>query len=463
MLSAQFRKFDALLMRLMDALMAFPAILLAIGLTAALGPHTSSVIIALSVAYIPRTARIVRASALVTRELEFVEAARVAGASGLRIMLQHLLPNAIGPLLVQSTFVFAYAILAEAALSFLGVGPPPPTPSWGNIIAEGRDHSVQAWWIMLFPGHRHQPCHARHEPARRRPARRARSAAEGRDMSNLLEIDNLTVQFRGDAGWITAIDDVSLDLREGETLGIVGESGSGKSVTALSILRLHTAATTRHPTGRIVYAGKDMLALTPPQLRAVRGREIAMIFQDPMSSLNPVLTIADQISETLRLHQGLDAAASRQRAIELLDLVRIPDARRRVDEYPHRLSGGMRQRVMIAIAIACRPRLLIADEPTTALDVTIQAQILDLLRELQSSLGMSVILISHDMGVIAEFAQRVVVMYAGRIVETAPVKDLFRQAVSIPTPRACWRRSRNSMSTWRGCRRSAAAFRTPRN
>jgi oligopeptide/dipeptide ABC transporter ATP-binding protein len=246
-------------------------------------------------------------------------------------------------------------------------------------------------------------------------------------MSNLLEIDNLTVQFRGDRGWITAVDDVSLDLREGETLGIVGESGSGKSVTALSILRLHTAATTRHPTGRIVYAGQDMLALTPRQLRAVRGREIAMIFQDPMSSLNPVLTIADQIGETLRLHQGLDATVSRQRAIELLELVRIPDAGRRINEYPHRLSGGMRQRVMIAIAIACRPRLLIADEPTTALDVTIQAQILDLLRELQSSMGMSVILISHDMGVIAEFAQRVVVMYAGRIVETAPVKDLFRR------------------------------------
>ena len=248
-------------------------------------------------------------------------------------------------------------------------------------------------------------------------------------MTSLLEIDNLTVQFRGDAGWITAVDDVSLHLREGETLGIVGESGSGKSVTALSILRLHTAATMRHPTGRITYANRDMLALTPRQLRAVRGREIAMIFQDPMSSLNPVLTIADQISETLRLHQDLDASASRQRAIELLELVRIPDARRRVDEYPHRLSGGMRQRVMIAIAIACRPRLLIADEPTTALDVTIQAQILDLLRELQSSLGMSVILISHDMGVIAEFAQRVVVMYAGRVVETAPVKDLFHRPV----------------------------------
>ena len=245
-------------------------------------------------------------------------------------------------------------------------------------------------------------------------------------MSNLLEINNLTVQFRGEGGWFTAVDDVSLALAQGETLGIVGESGSGKSVTALSILRLHASSTTR-PTGRILYSGKDMLTMTPRELRAIRGREIAMIFQDPMSSLNPVLTIADQIGETLRIHQQLDASTSRQRAIELLELVRIPDARRRVDEYPHRLSGGMRQRVMIAIAIACQPRLLIADEPTTALDVTIQAQILDLLRDLQSSLGMSVVLISHDMGVIAEFARRVIVMYAGRVVETSGVSDLFRK------------------------------------
>jgi len=245
-------------------------------------------------------------------------------------------------------------------------------------------------------------------------------------MSNLLEINNLTVQFRGEGGWFTAVDDVSLALAQGETLGIVGESGSGKSVTALSILRLHASSTTR-PTGRILYSGKDMLTMAPRALRAIRGREIAMIFQDPMSSLNPVLTIADQIGETLRIHQQLDARTSRQRAIELLELVRIPDARRRVDEYPHRLSGGMRQRVMIAIAIACQPRLLIADEPTTALDVTIQAQILDLLRDLQSSLGMSVVLISHDMGVIAEFARRVIVMYAGRVVETSGVSELFRK------------------------------------
>ncbi len=242
----------------------------------------------------------------------------------------------------------------------------------------------------------------------------------------LLEVENLTVRFRTDRGWLTAVDDVSLAVGEGEALGIVGESGSGKSVTALSILRLHAAATTRIPTGRVMYGGRDLLKLPVREMRTIRGGEVAMIFQDPMSSLNPVLTIADQIGETLRLHQGMDAQAARKRAVELLEMVRIPDAARRVDDYPHRLSGGMRQRVMIAIAIACRPRLLIADEPTTALDVTIQAQILDLLRDLQAELGMSVILITHDMGVIAEFARRVMVMYAGRVVETAPVSELFR-------------------------------------
>jgi oligopeptide/dipeptide ABC transporter ATP-binding protein len=179
------------------------------------------------------------------------------------------------------------------------------------------------------------------------------------------------------------------------------------------------------PSGVIRYGGDDLLTLPERRLRKIRGGEIAMIFQDPMSSLNPVLTIADQIGETLRLHQNLTGAAARKRAIELLDLVRIPDAARRVDEHPHRLSGGMRQRVMIAIAIACRPKLLIADEPTTALDVTIQAQILELLRDLRRELGMAVMLITHDLGTIAEFADRVVVMYAGRVVETAPVADLF--------------------------------------
>ncbi len=244
----------------------------------------------------------------------------------------------------------------------------------------------------------------------------------------LVSVRDLTVQFRTDRGWITAIEEVSLDIAEGDCLGVVGESGSGKSVTALSMLRLHARGTSRIPRGSILHGGRDMLAASEQEMRRIRGGDIAMVFQDPMSSLNPVLTICDQISETLRLHQGMSRAQARERAVELLDLVRIPDARRRVDEYPHRLSGGMRQRVMIAIAIACRPRLLIADEPTTALDVTIQAQILELLRDLRDRLGMAVMLISHDLGVIAEFARRVVVMYAGRVVEEAPVSTLFRAA-----------------------------------
>jgi oligopeptide/dipeptide ABC transporter ATP-binding protein len=243
----------------------------------------------------------------------------------------------------------------------------------------------------------------------------------------LLEVENLTVQFRGERGWVTAVEDVSFAVQEREALGIVGESGSGKSVTALSLLGLHARASTRIPRGAVRYDGQDLLRAAPRALRRIRGGDIAMIFQDPMSSLNPVLTIADQITETLRLHQNLDRPAARKRAIELLDLVRIPDAARRVDEYPHRMSGGQRQRVMIAIAIACAPKLLIADEPTTALDVTIQAQIIDLLRDLQHRLGMSVILISHDLGVIAEFAQRVMVMYAGRVVELAAVAEIFSQ------------------------------------
>ena len=240
----------------------------------------------------------------------------------------------------------------------------------------------------------------------------------------MLEVEDLSVGFRVDSGWIRTVDDVSFTLGAKSSLGIVGESGSGKSVTALSILRLHAQRNTRM-TGAIRFDGKDLLRLPERQLRQLRGRDIAMIFQNPMHSLNPVLTVGEQIGETLRIHRGLDARTAHSEAAELLDMVRIPDARSRVDDYPHQLSGGMRQRVMIAMAIACRPRLLIADEPTTALDVTVQAQILDLLRELREEIGMSVILISHDMGLVAEFVERVLVMYAGKLVEDAPARTIF--------------------------------------
>ena len=242
---------------------------------------------------------------------------------------------------------------------------------------------------------------------------------------NLLSVRDLRVEFDGGAGPVFAVDGVSFDVGRREVLGIVGESGSGKSVTALSLLRLLPEPPARIAGGVALFEGEDLMQLPPGRLRRIRGNRIAMIFQDPMTSLNPLLTIGAHVTEPLQVHLGLGAEAARRRAVELLDQVRIPSAARRLDDYPHQASGGMRQRVMIAAALACNPKLLIADEPTTALDVTIQAQILAILAELRREHDMSVILITHDLGVIAETADRVLVMYAGKIVEEAPVMSLF--------------------------------------
>ncbi len=236
----------------------------------------------------------------------------------------------------------------------------------------------------------------------------------------LLAVRDLATWLDTPDGAAKAVDGITFDIRRGETLGLVGESGCGKSMTALSLMRLVPAPAGRVVRGEIRLDGQDLLRLSEPEMRRIRGNRIAMIFQDPMTSLNPVLSVGFQMSEVLRLHQGLDAAAARARAIELLALVRIADPARRIDEYPHRMSGGMRQRVMIAMALACRPDLLVADEPTTALDVTIQAQILDLIRDLRNELGTAVLLITHDLGVVAENADRVAIMYAGKIVEQGP-------------------------------------------
>jgi peptide/nickel transport system ATP-binding protein len=241
----------------------------------------------------------------------------------------------------------------------------------------------------------------------------------------LLEVENLKTHFYTRDGVVRAVDGISFSVLPGETLAIVGESGCGKSVTSLSILRLVASPPGRIVEGRILFGGRDLLELSEREMRGVRGNEIAMVFQEPMTSLNPVLTVGRQISESLTLHRGLTHAAAMERAVEMLRLVNIPEARQRAQAYPHQLSGGMRQRVMIAMALACDPRLLIADEPTTALDVTIQAQILELMRGLKAKTGAAIVLITHDLGVVAEMAQRVVVMYAGRKVEEAAVGELF--------------------------------------
>ena len=242
----------------------------------------------------------------------------------------------------------------------------------------------------------------------------------------LLEVRDLQTHFFTDDGLVRAVDGVSYALAPGETLAVVGESGSGKSVTSLSILRLVPDPPGRIVGGSIRFKGRELLTLSDAEMRAVRGKEISMIFQEPMTSLNPVHTCGDQIAEVVRLHEGLDRAAARERAIEMLRLVGIPAPEVRVYEFPHQMSGGMRQRVMIAMALACRPALLIADEPTTALDVTIQAQILELLQRLRRELGMAVLLITHDLGVVAETADRVAVMYAGQVVEYSTVGAIFR-------------------------------------
>jgi len=244
-------------------------------------------------------------------------------------------------------------------------------------------------------------------------------------MEPLLRIENLTVRFRTSNGLVRAVEGATYEVLRGETLAVVGESGCGKSVTAMAVLGLLPKPPAEIPSGAIVFEGEDLLQASTERLQQIRGDRISMIFQEPMTSLNPVFTIGDQIMEGLLLHRGLSSEAARAEALHLLDLVRIPAPEQRIDEYPHQLSGGMRQRVMIAMALACRPRLLIADEPTTALDVTVQAQILELLSDLQRELGMSIVLITHDLGVVAETADRVVVMYAGNVVERASVRSLF--------------------------------------
>ena len=241
----------------------------------------------------------------------------------------------------------------------------------------------------------------------------------------LLEIKGLKTHFQTDDGWLHAVDGVDLAVDRGETVGLVGESGCGKSVTAMTVLKLIPMPPGRIVAGQVLWQGRDLVPLPNEAMRKIRAKEIAIVFQEPMTSLNPVYTVGEQIAESLRLHEGLSRKAALDRAVAMLKRVHIPNAQQRVRDYPHQFSGGMRQRVMIAMALACKPKLLIADEPTTALDVTIQAQILDLLAELKAEFGMAVLLITHAMGVVAEVAQRVVVMYAGKVVEEAAVGELF--------------------------------------
>jgi peptide/nickel transport system permease protein len=435
---------EILTVRSMDVILCFPPVLLALLVVTLMGPGAGTLILVLSVLYLPGFARVTYAEVLSARSLDYVEAVRALGAPTWRILFRTVLPNVAGPVLVQLSLAVASAVVLESGLSFLGLGVVPPAPSWGLMIRGARATMEQAPMLLLWP------CAAltltilamnllcdglRDAVDPRTPAARRRLRLVDRVLPGLvpavaprtgavLQVQNLTVQIDTPRGPIRPVQDVSLAVHAGETLAVVGESGSGKSVTATAVMGLLPPVAVPVE-GHAWLGGRDVLRLSEPEMRALRGGPMAMVFQDPMSSLNPVHTVGAQVVEAIQAHQKVSSREAWAKAEELFKRVGIADPVKRLRVYPHEMSGGMRQRVMIAMAIANRPQLLICDEPTTALDVTVQAQILDLLNALKRETGMGMIFITHSLGVVAEIADRVAVMYAGQVVEQGSVGEVF--------------------------------------
>ncbi|MGK7862875.1 dipeptide/oligopeptide/nickel ABC transporter permease/ATP-binding protein [Falsiroseomonas sp. E2-1-a4] len=426
-----------------DVVLCFPPVLLALLVVTLLGPGTGTLILVLSVLYLPGFIRVSFAEVLSARSQDYVEAVRALGARTPRILLRTVLPNIAGPVLVQVSLAVASAVVLESGLSFLGLGVVPPTPSWGLMIRGARATMEQAPMLLLWPClaltvtilAMNLLCDAVRDVADKRgggggpklrlvdrllPGLFPAPAAP----QPLLDVQGLTVEIATPGGIIRPVEDMSFRLDTGRTLAIVGESGSGKSMAATAIMGLLPPAA-RVADGVARFDGEDLLRMPEPARRKLRGGAMAMVFQDPMSSLNPVHRVGDQVAEAIRAHRDVPASEASAEAVALLKRVGIADPERRARAYPHELSGGMRQRVMIAMAIANKPRLLIADEPTTALDVTVQAAILDLLAELRREEGMGLVLITHSLGVVAEVAEDVVVMYAAQVVERGPVAQIF--------------------------------------
>ena len=380
-----------------------------------------TVVIALGLTDWVGLCRLIRGEVIKLRDQDFVVAARAMGLGGRRIMTRHILPNTFHIVLITFSLSSVGYVQAETVLAFLGLGIT-TKPSWGKMIDDSRLELLQGVWWQFDGGDGGDfGFVVGAECAGRCAAGCAGSEVAGSQImaKPLLELRNLSIAFDTEGGQIRPVQDVSLSIFPGQTLAVVGESGCGKSVTALSILRLIPSPPGRVLGGQVLFEGRDLLALSEKEMRGVRGKDIAMIFQEPMTSLNPVFTVGEQIVEAVQLHQKVGTKEAYKIAEEAMHDVGIADPGKRIHEYPHRLSGGMRQRVMIAMALSCRPKLLIADEPTTALDVTIQAQILELLRRLQEERGMAVMLITHDLGVVAENADAVAVMYASKVVEYA--------------------------------------------
>jgi peptide/nickel transport system permease protein len=451
---------DYLLMRATDAGLSFPPLVLALAVVAVLGHSANDTSVALAIVFTPGFARFVRGQTLAIKEESFVEASTSIGSPPIRIVLVRILPNVMTGLVVGIAVALASALLAESGLSFLGLGPPPPTAEWGSMLREAYDTALFAHpWSLVPAGltialtvlafntigdslrdtisgattrvHRQRGVSRQRgitgvaRPAPPAHAEAVAVAAVEQGQPALLEVRGLSIDFETEAGRVRVVDDVSFDIGEGKIVGLVGESGCGKTVSSLSILRLLPSPPAQIVGGSIRFDGRDLIDMDFDELRRIRGRDIAMVFQDPLASLDPSFTIGYQLKEAIRLHEKVSRAAARDRAARLLESVHIPDPVQRLSAYPHQLSGGMRQRVMIAMALSCHPRLLIADEPTTALDVTVQAQIVELLNELRETEGLAVLFVTHDLALISELSDEVAVMYAGQVVEHAATADLF--------------------------------------
>lgn len=445
--------FERLVVWLGDLALALPGIIILLVVLAVFGRNETAAMVTLGILIAPGLMRVTRGAVLAVKQEPYVIAAHVSGLSRSQILVRHVLPLITGPVVVQASIAAASALLVETGIGFLGLGVQPPTPSWGNMIADASNAIYQQSWLLVPSGaivgitalafglvgdavrdysaarslgpmlpqgaaRASMPVAARHQDKAVHPAPSTNGA--------LLSVSNLSVAFPTPSGFQPVALDVSFDLQQGELLGIVGESGCGKTVTALSILGLLPGGG-RIVGGTVMFEGQDLVRLSPRDLRRFRGAKIGYISQDPETSLDPVFTVRSQLTEVVRTHDKVSRAAARSRALELLRMVNLDDPEALARRHPYELSGGMAQRVGIAMALAGRPQLLIADEPTTALDVTVQAEILDLLRSLQQTTNMSVILVTHDWGVVADFCSRVLVMYAGQLVEYAGAHAMFRQ------------------------------------
>ena len=438
-------RFDNIVMRGVDVLMAFPYILLALAIVAALGPGLVNALIAVAVVNIPFFARNIRGVTVGLAHREFVDAARLSGMGHARIIATELLPNVLPVIVIAMSTTVGWMILETAGLSFLGLGSQPPQADLGSMLGEARaalitnPHTSVVPGLMIFAivmginllgdGVRDalDPRLASGALTRPAPATAVRRGVvpEAAGTGAALSVRGLETRFEPGGTVLRAVRGVDLTLAPGECLGIIGESGSGKSVTALSLTRLVASPPGVITGGRADFAGEELIGAPFRRLRALRGDRVAYIFQDPLSTLHPLIRVGDQLAEAIRVHHPVPRAEAWRRAVALLDDVRIPNPESRIRAYPHELSGGMRQRIGIAMALANGPDLLIADEPSTALDVTVQAEILALLGELRREKGLALIFITHDFGVVAQLTDRVAVMYAGEVVEEGPTEAVL--------------------------------------